>query len=324
MEDMPTYTNDESIRDWVDFFNDVPQIAQSLIRCAKSSIKNIESILINAPQFLSILKDNVPEGTLQAVLTDGQKKRLADGTLKLMHKKDGSLLAVIINPQNKRTVSHIPLKYIENPPKELCAEMSNFALQMQLAEISEQIQNVQEIIEDVLRGQQLDRLATAYSCQQKFLQAQQIKNPELRRQAFLAIAFSAEDSRNLLMQSQTENLEFIQGQPEDFWGKLLRGARPEKIDSKMSQIRESLAAINLVSITEALAYQEMGEYESARQSLLYYSDYLKQSYLSVEHFMERMDSIDPSPDNYWSETLPNINESILALPCADKELDLNV
>lgn len=313
-------TNDE----WEEFFDEVPKIAQSLLNGAKSSIQIIETILNNAPQFLKILKKTVPEVTLQAVLTDEQKKQIANGALKLLHKKDGSILAVLINPKNKQIVTQVPLKYIENPPKELNNEMVNFAIQMQLAQIAEQIQEVQICVEEILQGQELDRLALAYSCQQKFLQAQKIRNLELKKQALLQIAFSAEDSRNALMQSQTANLEFIKNQPKDFWGKMLKGAKPEKIDTKMSQIRESLIAINLVSMTEALAYQEMGEYESARQSLIYYSEYLNQSYLSTENFVERLDSIDPSPDNYWSETLPNINESILALPCADEGLTLNV
>ncbi len=324
IEVSPINNEKKEVVDWSELFDDVPQIATPLLEGAKNSMKKIEKLLYCAPNFLDALTKKVPEGTLQAVLTNDQKKQLANGTLKLMHKKDGSLLAVLINPQNKRTVAQLPLKYVENSSKELNAEMANFAVQMKLAQIAKQIHEVQIAVEAVLQGQESDRLATAYSCQQKFLQAQKIGNSELKRQALLHIAFSAEDSRNLLMQSQLANLEFIKNQPEDFWGKLLKGAKPEKIDSKMSQIRESFAAINTVSITEALAYQEMGEYETARQSLLYYSDFLKRSYLSEKSLVNRLDSIDPSPDNYWSEILPSINKGILALPCADKELELNV
>ena len=82
-----------------------------------------------------------------------------------MHKKDGSILAVLINPKNKQIVTQVPLKYIENPPKELNNEMVNFAIQMQLAQIAEQIQEVQICVEEILQGQELDRLALAYSCQ---------------------------------------------------------------------------------------------------------------------------------------------------------------
>ena len=91
-----------------------------------------------------------------------------------------------------------------------------------------------------------------------------IKNKEVKARALLHIAFDAEDSRNLLMQSQSTNLEFIKNQPESFWGKLISGAAPEKINLRMNEIRESLCALNMVSLTEAIAYQEMGETEAAR------------------------------------------------------------
>lgn len=114
-----------------------------------------------------------------------------------------------------------------------------------MAQIAEQIQVVQLAIEEVRQGQEYDRLATAYSCQQKLLQATEIKNPELKTMALLRIVLDAEDSRNLLMQNA--NLAFIKDQPESFFGKLLSGATPEKIGQRMNEIRESLSAVNRMS-----------------------------------------------------------------------------
>lgn len=55
------------------------------------------------------------------------------------------------------------------------------------------------------------------------------------------------------MQSQNANLAFIKDQPESFFGKLLSGATPEKISQRMNEIRESLSAVNMVSLAEAMA-----------------------------------------------------------------------
>lgn len=136
--------------------------------------------------------------------------------------------------------------------------------------------------------------------------------------ALLQIASAAEDSRNLLMQSQTANLTFIQNQPESFWGKLLSSAAPEKINQRMHEIRESLSAVNMVSLAEAIAYQEMGESAAARQSLQYYAGYIEKAYLREKGFVERLDLIDPAPENYWSKTIPDIKTKICALPYAEE------
>jgi hypothetical protein len=300
--------------DVVEHFSYVPEVAKPLLRNAKIVFTKIEEILYSAPAFINVVKASIPEETLQAILTDEQKSKIAEGALKLMTKKDGSLMATLVNPETNKIVSTVSLKRVKVAP-EISQAMSNYATQMQMVQIAEQIQLVQIAVEEVRQGQEYDRLATAYSCQQKLLQAMLMKNPELKSMALLRITSDAEDSRNLLMQSQNFNVSFIKNQPESFLGKLVSGATPEKVNSRMNEIRESLCAVNMVSLVEAMPYQEMGESEAAQQSLQYYAEYIQKTYLSTKGLVERLDLIDPSPENYWSKTLPDIKKKIQALPC---------
>lgn len=294
-------------------FNQIPEVAKPLLNGAKHAFSKIEKALYTAPAFINAVKAAIPDVALQAVLTDEQKQQIAKGALKLMTKKDGSLMANLINPETKKIVTTIPLKSVQMAP-EMTQAMMSFSTQMQMAQIAEQIQVVQIAVEEVRIGQEYDRLATAYSCQQKLLQAMEIKNPELKAMALMQLAASAEDSRNLLMLSQKSNVDFIMDQPETFIKKILSGSKPEKINGRMSEIRESLCAVNMVSFVEAMAYQELGEQEAARRSLTYYAGFIEETYVSVPGLVERLDMIDPSPENYWSKTLPDIGEKIKALP----------
>lgn len=294
-------------------FNQIPEVAKPLLNGAKHAFSKIEKALYTAPAFINAVKAAIPDVALQAVLTDDQKQQIAKGALKLMTKKDGSLMANLINPETKKIVTTIPLKSVQMAP-EMTQAMMSFSTQMQMAQIAEQIQVVQIAVEEVRIGQEYDRLATAYSCQQKLLQAMEIKNPELKAMALMQLAASAEDSRNLLMLSQKSNVDFIMDQPETFIKKILSGSKPEKINGRMSEIRESLCAVNMVSFVEAMAYQELGEQEAARRSLTYYAGFIEETYVSVPGLVERLDMIDPSPENYWSKTLPDIGEKIKALP----------
>lgn len=294
-------------------FNQIPEVANPLLKEAKQAFSKIEKALYTTPAFINAVKAAAPDVTLQAVLTDEQKQQIAKGALKLMTKKDGSLMANLINPETKKIITTIPLKSVRMAP-EMTQAMTSFSAQMQMAQIAEQIQAVQIAVEEVRMGQEYDRLATAYSCQQKLLQAMEIKNPELKAMALMQLATSAEDSRNLLMLSQKSNVEFIMDQPENFFQKILSGSTPEKINGRMSEIRESLCAVNMVSFAEAMAYQELGEREAARKSLAYYAGFIEDTYVSVPGLLERLDMIDPSRENYWSKTLPDIGEKIKALP----------
>lgn len=318
LDDIEIVDTSEYSGEIVEQFSTVPDVAKPLLKDAKAAFKKIEQMLYSAPAIVNLVKANIPDVTLQAVLTDEQKQQIAKGALKLMTKKDGSLMANLVNPETKKIVATIPLKNVKMAT-EVTQSMTNYATQMQMAQIAEQIQIVQLAVEEVRMGQEYDRLATAYSCQQKLLQAMEIKNPELRAMALMQIASDAEDSRNLLMLSQKTNVGFITDQPESFFGKIIGGATPEKINSRMNEIRESLCAVNMVSLAEAIAYQELGEDSAARKSLAYYGEFVQKTYLAVPGLVERLDLIDPSPENYWSRTLPNIEKRIQALPCNQEQ-----
>lgn len=277
-DDIEIVNASEYSEDLTEYFNDMPEVARPLLKGAKEVFSKIEQMLYSAPAFINLVKASIPEQTFQAILTDDQKAKIASGALRLMTKKDGSLMANLVNPETNKIVSTISLQSVNLSPA-ISQAMTSYASQMQMAQIAEQIQVVQLAIEEVRQGQEYDRLAMAYSCQQKLLQAMEIKNPELKAMALLQIASDAEDSRNLLMQSQNVNLVFIKEQPESFFGKLLSGATPDKISQRMNEIRESLSAVNMVSLAEAMAYQEMGENAAARQSLQYYASYIEKHIL---------------------------------------------
>lgn len=316
-DDIEIVNASEYSEDLTEYFNDMPEVARPLLKGAKEVFSKIEQMLYSAPAFINLVKASIPEQTFQAILTDDQKAKIASGALRLMTKKDGSLMANLVNPETNKIVSTISLQSVNLSPA-ISQAMTSYASQMQMAQIAEQIQVVQLAIEEVRQGQEYDRLAMAYSCQQKLLQAMEIKNPELKAMALLQIASDAEDSRNLLMQSQNVNLVFIKEQPESFFGKLLSGATPDKISQRMNEIRESLSAVNMVSLAEAMAYQEMGENAAARQSLQYYASYIEKAYLSTKGLVERLDLIDPAPENYWTKALPDIGKKIKALPCVEE------
>lgn len=316
-DDIEIVNASEYSEDLTEYFNDMPEVARPLLKGAKEVFSKIEQMLYSAPAFINLVKASIPEQTFQAILTDDQKAKIASGALRLMTKKDGSLMANLVNPETNKIVSTISLQSVNLSPA-ISQAMTSYASQMQMAQIAEQIQVVQLAIEEVRQGQEYDRLAMAYSCQQKLLQAMEIKNPELKAMALLQIASDAEDSRNLLMQSQNVNLVFIKEQPESFFGKLLSGATPDKISQRMNEIRESLSAVNMVSLAEAMAYQEMGENAAARQSLQYYASYIEKAYLSTKGLVERLDLIDPAPENYWTKALPYIRKKIQALPCVEE------
>lgn len=305
--------------DLKNYFSRMPEITHTLARHAIKTLSEIQNALYEAPSFIQFITDNCSsEATLQAVLTNDQKQKLKSGVLKLLSRKDGKLCASLVDPSTNQIAANIPLEYANLSP-DISQMTTDFAMQMQLAQVAEQMQELQRSIEDIQQGLENDRLATAYSCQQKFLQVMSLKNSEIKKQALLQIAFDAEDSRNLLMLSQNENIAFIDQQPESSFQKLFSGASSKEIHRRMEEIRKSLEAVNAISLTEAMVYHELGESEAAQKSLVYYAEYLDQAYFGKESLLKRLDLLDPAPVNYWSEQLPTLKQKILALPYMNAE-----
>lgn len=301
-------------------FDNLPEIARPLLSKANTIFSRIEKLLYTAPSFINALKSTLPEETLQAMLSKEQKQAIAKGALKLMTRKDGSLMATLLNTETGKIAATVPLETVNLAP-EISESISNYSSQLQMARLAEQIENVQLAIEDVRKGQESDRLAIAYSCQQKLIQAREIVNPQLRTSMLLQVISDAEDSRNLLMLSQKSNVYFIQEQPEDTFGKLLKGIKQENIDSRINEIRDGLSAVNIVSLSAALAYNELGEEKAAQKSLEYYAHFINNTYLATPNLVERLDLLDPSPTNYWTEELPKIKITVLELPNNLREIE---
>lgn len=91
-------------------FRKIPDVARPLMSDAKQTIRKIEQMLYSTPSFINDVKTTIPDATLQAVLTDDQKSQLAKGALKLMTKKDGSIMANLVNPETKKNSIYYSIK----------------------------------------------------------------------------------------------------------------------------------------------------------------------------------------------------------------------
>lgn len=303
----------------IDDYYENSGIASSIIQKMKNNLRNMKAILYKAPSFVETVKTIVPRDAYDLVLSTDQKEKLASGSLQLMKSGD-DLIATLIDPKTKKIVSHINLKKIRINP-EFSKELNNYLHQSQLMEIANKIEYVQLAVEEVRQGQENDRLAIAYSCKQKLLQSLAIKDNNIKTMALINLISSSEDARNALMLSQSSNLEIIKKQLDDFIERFLNGKDDKEIDKRMNEIRENLNSVNILSLIETVAYQELGEEYSAKICMEYYGDYIKKTYLDSPNLVARLDSIDPSPKQYWSKMLPSICEKVNALT-QDSDKDL--
>ena len=291
------------------FENDPEMQKNYFVKNAEQLFDEIHDTLCSLPAFLEVVERSVPVQEWVAVFTDDQRKELAKGALKMLTKKDGKVLAVVVNPNNKnQIVANIPLKEVKKI-KDINPALNDLMVQMQLANLAQEMKEVHRVVSRIQQGLEFDRLASAYSNERKLKYARQIQNKELQTQALLMIAHSAEDSRSRLMLGMKDNIDFIMHQPENEFVKLF-ATNPKEINDRMNEIRSRVVAINQDSMTEATAYWALGEKQAALNTIENYRMFLEDSELTKREVLNRLDVVDPNPENYWAKQFPTIQDTV--------------
>ena len=290
------------------FENDPEMQKNYFVKNAGRVFDQIHDTLCALPAFLEVVERLVPVEEWVLVFTDEQRKELAKGALKMMAKKDGPLLAKLVDPKTKKIIANVPIKQLKKI-KDLNPAMNDFMVQMQLANLAQEMQEIHRVVSRIQQGLEFDRLASAYSNERKLKHARQIQNKELQTQALLMIAHSAEDSRSRLMLGMKENIQFIMQQPEDVFWKFT-STNLKEVDNRMNEIRSRVVAINQDSLTEATAYWALGEKQAALNTIENYRMFLEDSELTKKEVLNRLDVVDPNPENYWTKQFPTVQETV--------------
>lgn len=285
---------------------------KSLLEDADINFNKIKEGLYKLPGIINYIEANIPEKYFKAVLTKEQNRGLVDGSLELLRRKSGELLAELRDTTSKKIVGKINLKEVSLTP-DLAQARTLYAMQMQMAQISKDINSMAKAIEEVRQGQQDDRIAIANSCKQKLIQAKCIKNLSLREKLYLQVISDAENSRNQLMLNQMTTIKFIESIPKSGWKKLISNPDTKEIDEKLNSLMDGLNTINMVSLVAIMAYYELGEKDAALASFGYFSDFIKEAYFNSPDLVERLDNLDKSTNNIWKDKIFKININILEL-----------
>jgi len=295
------------------FENDPEMQKNYFVKNAGRVFDQIHDTLCALPAFLEVVERLVPVEEWVLVFTDEQRKELAKGALKMMAKKNGDIIAKVVDPKTHQIVANIPVKQVERI-KDINPAMIDFMVQMQLANLAQEMKEIHSVVSRIQQGLEFDRLASAYSNERKLKQARQIQNKELQTQALLMIAHSAEDSRSRLILGMKENIDFIMHQPENEFIKLFT-TNPTEINNRMNEIRSRVVAINQDSMTEATAYWALGEKQAALNTIENYRMFLEDSELTKREVLNRLDVVDPNPENYWTKQFPIVQDTVHKLTC---------
>lgn len=267
--------------------------------------KQLMNVAKETPSAINYIQSLNPQKVYDVVMSDEAKELFKKGALEFKERSDGLGVMPTLVDKAGQFGKQVALKERLIAPDKIPA-LNNMVVQQQLAQIINLLEEMNESLNDVLQGQQNDRIALYYSSQQQYIEALSVESPNLK-ELFLTNAIkTANDSRFQLMETAKYDIRFISKIPISGFGQMVNTTSSKRIASNISKIRFAFKAINDATGICAASYAQLDERHALLTSLEPYRQFI-QSNLQVKEgsgetsAFEHLQLYDENADNMWIE-----------------------
>ncbi|KHO12144.1 hypothetical protein OA78_2013 [Latilactobacillus curvatus] len=242
-----------------------------------------------------------------AKLSSEAKEKIRTGEWSFgVRKKTNELYAVLKDNKTGKNKSFVTLepKLIENLGT--LPELS--AIQNQLAAITEQIDQLNQVVERVEQGQYNDRFAGFFSARQQVIEGLAAKDEILKRELLLAAVKISNETIAKLMFS-------IHQDAVDFTNLKIKSKEFKRIDQFL---QNEIGYLNATVQISLIAYSALGEEQSLLAALSNYRSFINQVLLKEvgesQHTVAwKIDNVHPGNDGQFNKIATGITTQIEAL-----------
>ena len=244
-------------------------------------------------------------------ITDTTKDAIDNGHLKLV--EEHGVLRAQLRDSNGHYGSKLDIKeeFFSKgiDPIEMANALQLKALQEQLQQVADQIVMINGSVLDVLQGQQNDRIALFYSGINLYIEAQSIKNPEMKN-AIMAQAIRAlSDGTQQLTLTMESDIEFLRTKQYDKF----RGKKAETIQGKIDSINKAFGFIHQSTLARAAIYCEQNEYVAMANVLSEYAYFIENTIVNNANLLSQCDPCDNGTDNGLWQSRANLKLDVSEL-----------
>lgn len=270
------------------------------------SQKEVLNIIRRTPAFISFLKSFKPVELFDVTMSEYAQKALESGEWRFCVRKDGSGFAPLLRDAQGRFVEQVRLNPKQVTP-DLVSSLNNLAIQQQLAQIVEQLEELNHAIERVEQGQRNDRIGLMKSGQQLALEAFNAENAELRKMLFFQSLETLSNAKYQLIETmKTDIKELMQIHNAALIKKWIHESS-EAMNTCASKIRQGFLAVNRTTMLRTAIYSEQREYKLMQLELKAYGQLIEEDFLrniGEGRVIDYLGESQKIADNFWS-TYPN-------------------
>ena len=234
-------------------------------------------------------------------ISDETKDLIDKGVVKLDTNKQGEVFAQVKNSNGKYGEKLSIRKELEE--KGLSAKEVEIAMQMKaiqdvLVKIVEILDDIGEHVNDILIGQQNDRIGLYYSGMNLFLESNSIQDETLKKYLVAQAIRALNDSNAQMIQQIRSDIQYLSSGKYNH----LKSVRKDKIDEKISSITNCYDIVYRSSFLKAAIYNSVGEFNAMLTTCEEYGKFIEKLILPNNLILTEADKNDKKLDiTIWEE-----------------------
>jgi hypothetical protein len=265
-----------------------------------------------APAFFQTIMAMLPKTIKVAEVNPALQRLIDEGAYKFLTDKSGEILPTIFGEGSIK--AQVRLKDMVITP-DLGRSIIDLQTQIALAQVINEIHEVQRGIANLHSELQDDRLALAESAWQQLQQATQISDARVREEKLLNILSSATDAKCILFRAFESEKRFFDARKDQQWFmKVLDKEAQEHGDEHSAEIFNSLLAITKTVQVETTVYCLLGEKNAARLSMQQFSDFISANALDSRDTLLELNSFSLTDQRSLINVFSVIQKKIASLP----------
>lgn len=263
------------------------------LRQAETAVEKIYHTVLTELPILAQMEQATEQGFRYVVdATESTLEAIDSGKIKLTTEKSGQMFAQIRNA-NGRFGSKLPIKREEFAkgidPVQMANSLQLKALQQQMQIIADQIYMIDYSVQEVLQGQQNDRIGLYYSGMSLFLESRRITDVEMKKALTAQALRSLSDATFQLTLTMQSDIKYLADRE---YNNAKGKKREVLIDERMNSINQSFAFIHQATMLKAGAYCDIGELPAMSTVLEEYAHFIEGTIAENASLLAQCDALD--------------------------------
>jgi hypothetical protein len=263
------------------------------LRQAETAVEEIYYTVLTESPILAQMEQATEKGFRYVVdASESTLKAIDSGKIKLTTEKTGQIFSQI-RDANGHYGSKLPIKREDFAkginPVQMANSLQLKALQQQMQIIADQIYMIDYSVQEVLKGQQNDRIGLYYSGMALFLESRRITDVEMKKALTAQALRSLSDATFQLTLTMQSDIKYLANREYNN----AKGKKRELlIDERMNSINQSFGFIHQATMLKAGAYCDIDELSAMSTVLEEYGHFIEGTIAENASLLAQCDELD--------------------------------